>query len=130
MSSVSPPHKKARTITETGNDTDIDMSAPVSVSDAPVNALFVPAPAGESSKPIPPTLKQGKKKARRMKRNPPEQYSPADVLFRDVRDFLGEEYVDGVLAKGDQTEWEAPAGLELWGMIELEVGAFTVSGMS
>jgi len=119
--SISPPHKKLRTET----DRDVEM---IPASDAPVNTLFVPATeaVASTSKPQP---KQGKKKNRKPRRNLPEAYSPADVTFRDVRDFLGEEYVDGVLAKGDESEWHAPEGLELWSMIELEVGAFTVSGM-
>jgi tRNA (uracil-5-)-methyltransferase len=117
--SISPPHKKLRT------EPDVEM---IPTSDAPVNALFVPPTeaVASTSKPQP---KQGKKKNRKPRRNLPEPYSPADVTFRDVRDFLGEEYVEGVLAKGDESEWHAPEELELWSMIELEVGAFTVSGM-
>jgi tRNA (uracil-5-)-methyltransferase len=122
--SVSPPHKKSR----------MEESEMIPESDAPVNNLFVPtAEASSSAIPTPtpapaPGPKQGKKKNRRIKRNLPEAYSPADVTYRDVRDFLGAEYVDGVLAKGDESEWTAPAGLELWSIVELKVGAFTVSG--
>lgn len=132
-SSTSPVHKKART------------EGMIPVDDAPVNALFVPS-NGESStrtststntnivtKDVPAPVKgqvQGKKKNRRMKRYLPEPYSPADVTYRDVRDFLGGEYVDQVLAKGDESEWASPAELELWSIHELTVGAFTVSGKS
>jgi len=112
---------------------DIDPSSEsmIPVSDAPVNALFVhPSSAtnGEasSSKPV----QKGKKKNRKMKRYLPEPYSPADVTYRDVRDFLGAEYVDEVLTRGDESEWAAPEGLELWSMVELTAGAFTVSGKS
>lgn len=119
---------------------DIDASTtstPISepmipVSDAPVNALFVPpAPTsngeGSSSKPA-QAQKQGKKKNRKMKRYLPEPYSSADVTYRDVRDFLGAEYVDDILTRRDESEWAAPVGLELWSVVELTAGAFTVSG--
>lgn len=117
----SPVHKKPRT------------ENMIPVNDAPVNAMFV-EPDAESSTAVkqvqaPQTVKgQGKKKNRRMKRYPPEPYSPADVTYHDVRDFLGGEYVDSVLAKKDESEWTAPADLELWSIHELTVGAFTVSG--
>jgi tRNA (uracil-5-)-methyltransferase len=114
--STSPPSKKART-------EDFEM---LPVEDAPVNNLFVPVASTSTSKPGVP---KGKKKNRRIKRTLPELYSPADVTFRDVRDFLGAEYVDAVLARGDESEWQPPA-LELWSVVELKVGAFTVSGMS
>jgi len=119
--STSPPSKKART-------KDFEM---LSAEDAPVNNLFVPeATASTSTSTITtpgPAVPKGKKKNRRIKRTLPELYSPADVTFRDVRDFLGPEYVDAVLAKGDESEWQPPA-LELWSVVELKVGAFTVSG--
>jgi tRNA (uracil-5-)-methyltransferase len=118
--STSPPSKKART-------EDFEM---LPAEDAPVNNLFVPeATASTSSSIAKPEVPKGKKKNRRIKRTLPELYSPADVTFRDVRDFLGAEYVDAVLAKGDESEWSPPA-LELWSVVELKVGAFTVSGMS
>jgi len=118
--STSPPSKKART-------EDFEM---LPAEDAPVNNLFVPeataSTSTSTSTPGPAVLK-GKKKNRRIKRTLPELYSPADVTFRDVRDFLGPEYVDAVLDKGDESEWQPPA-LELWSVVELNVGAFTVSG--
>lgn len=118
--STSPPMKKSRT-------EDFEM---IPAADAPVNNLFI----GEASTSTPKVqeakeVPKGKKKNRKVKRNLPELYSPADVTFRDVRDFLGPEYVDGVLAKGDESEWSPPA-LELWTTVELKVGAFTVSGKS
>ena len=121
--SASPPTKKIRT-------DDMNM---IPESDAPVNNLFVPtteATASTSTSAVeakPEVPKGKKKKNRRIKRNLPEQYSPADVTYRDVRDFLGPEYVDEVLARGDESEWTPPA-LELWSIVELKVGAFTVSG--
>lgn len=130
--SASPPHKKSRT------------DGMIPVNDAPVNALFVEPNGngnGESSKSAAqqqqhqqsqqkPVPVQGKKKNRKVKRFLPEPYSPAEVTFRDVRDFLGAEYVDGVLAKEDESEWAPPEELELWNVIELTAGAFTVSGTS
>lgn len=99
-------------------------------SDAPVNNLFVPeASTSTSTSTAKAEVPKGKKKNRRIKRNLPEPYSPADVTYRDVRDFLGPEYVDSVLAKRDESEWTPPA-LDLWSIVELKVGAFTVSGMS
>jgi len=117
--STSPPTKKART-------EDFEM---LPAEDAPVNNLFVEATASASTSTPKPAAPKGKKKNRRIKRTLPELYSPADVTFRDVRDFLGAEYVDAVLAKGDESEWNPPA-LELWSVVELKVGAFTVSGTS
>ena len=111
----------------------------IPVNDAPVNALFVEPQAESSSsnitlaKQVPAPVKgqvQGKKKNRRMKRHLPEPYSPADVTYRDVRDFLGGEYVDSVLLRGDEGEWAVPGELELWSIHDLTVGAFTVSGKS
>jgi tRNA (uracil-5-)-methyltransferase len=116
--STSPPSKKART-------EDFEM---LPAEDAPVNNLFVPEATASTSTPK-PEIPKGKKKNRRIKRTLPELYSPADVTFRDVRDFLGPEYVDAVLARGDESEWIPPA-LELWSVVELQVGAFTVSGTS
>ena len=116
--STSPPTKKART-------EDFEM---LPAEDAPVNNLFVPEATASTSTPK-PDVPKGKKKNRRIKRTLPELYSPADVTFRDVRDFLGAEYVDAVLAKGDESEWNPPA-LELWSVVELKVRAFTVSGIT
>jgi len=115
--STSPPSKKART----------EDSEMLPAEDAPVNNLFVEATASTSTSTAKPEVQKGKKKNRRIKRTLPELYSPADVTFRDVRDFLGAEYVDAVLARGDESEWNPPA-LELWSVVELKVGAFTVSG--
>jgi len=100
----------------------------IPATDAPVNNLFVSeATATASTSSQKPEVPKGKKKNRRIKRNLPELYSPADVTFRDVRDFLGPEYVDEVLGRADESEWQPPA-LELWSIVELKVGAFTVSG--
>lgn len=72
----------------------------------------------------------GKGKRKRNRRPLPDPYSPADVLYHDVVDFLGPEYVREVLARGDDSEWTAPAGLERFSIVELNVGAMTVSGKS
>lgn len=86
--------------------------------DAPVSTLFVPP----EQKPKPQT-----KKRKHGKRRPlPEPYSPGDVLWRDVQDFLGDEYIAGVLAEGE--EWTWPKELEFGAEVTVRVGAFTVSG--
>lgn len=72
----------------------------------------------------------GKGKRKRNRRPLPDPYSPADVLFHDVVDFLGPEYVKSVLERGDESEWSAPEGLERFSEVELRVGAMTVSGES
>lgn len=110
----------------------------IPVNDAPVNALFVePSTSNghsneaESSKAAIKTQtapKQGKKKGRKTKRYLPEPYSPAEVMYHDVRDFLGAEYVDGVLKRKDESEWAFPEVLQPWSLVELTAGAFTVSG--
>jgi hypothetical protein len=41
---------------------------------------------------------------------------------------LGKEYVEDILAQGDPA-WEAPEDLHTQSVVELRVGAFTVSGM-
>lgn len=71
---------------------------------------------------------KGKMSKRKMRRVLPDDYSAGDVLFRDVRDFLGVQWVDEVLSKKDGSEWEAPAGLEPYTEVTIRVGAFTVSG--
>ncbi|KAK4684795.1 tRNA (uracil-5-)-methyltransferase, partial [Tremellales sp. Uapishka_1] len=70
------------------------------------------------------------KKGKRGGRALPEAYSSADVLFRDVKEFLGEEYVDEVLARKDGSEWDFPESLKVWDEVEVRVGEFTVSGES
>jgi len=77
--------------------------------DAPVKSLFVP-----------------QKKKRKQKHSLPEPFSPADVVWNDVRNFLSPEYVRERLEKGD--EWDAPAGLVMREEVVLRVGRFTVSG--
>lgn len=63
-----------------------------------------------------------------MKHPEPEPYSADDVLWHDVRDFLGRDYVEEVIAKGTEEEWEVPSGLLVTKEHTLRVGAFTVSG--
>jgi len=65
---------------------------------------------------------------RRTKRPLPEPYSTDDVLFRDVRDFLGTEYVDNMVDREGEEEWDVPEGLEKFAIVTLRVGGFTVSG--
>lgn len=93
------------------------------VTEAPVNALFA-----EPSKPQQQPKKQTKRDKRKGRKPLPEPFSPADVMWHDVRDFLGSNYVDELLAKKDGSEWEAPSELGSFAVVELTAGAFTVSG--
>jgi hypothetical protein len=52
------------------------------------------------------------------------------VLWLDVRDFLGAEWVDETLSYGDGRQWDAPEGLKIGEEYTLRVGAFTVAGGS
>ncbi|OCF54069.1 tRNA (uracil-5-)-methyltransferase [Kwoniella mangroviensis CBS 10435] len=117
------------------------------INEAPIKSEFLPGtnghatviPKGDgpstsntasSSKPQPVQVQGKKKKNRKIKRTLPEKYSSADVIFHDVRDFLGQKVVDEILDKNDGSEWEAPEGLDLYKEVVLDVGAFTVSGES
>ncbi|OWZ35044.1 tRNA (uracil-5-)-methyltransferase [Cryptococcus neoformans c45] len=95
------------------------------ITEAPVNALFA-----EPSKPQQQPKKQTKRDKRKGRKPLPEPFSPADVMWHDVRDFLGSDYVDELLAKKDGSEWEAPSELGSFAVVELTAGAFTVSGES
>lgn len=128
----SPPHKRVKTDTVlTGSMTEI--------TEAPVNALFVPPPpastsaaavqAGPSTNKNPQISGKGGKR-RKQRRELPDPYSAGEVLWYDIQDFLGKSHVDRVLEKKDGDEWSQPEGLELQSIVELRVGAFTVSGKS
>jgi hypothetical protein len=99
------------------------------LEEAPVKALFVPTGASSAGGPAGPSNSKQKARKRKQKRPVPEVYSPADVLFHDIKDFLGKEYVEDTLTQGDSA-WEAPEDLHTQSVVELRVGAFTVSGMS
>ncbi|WVN87398.1 uncharacterized protein L203_102577 [Cryptococcus depauperatus CBS 7841] len=75
-------------------------------------------------------LNKEKKSRKVRKKKLPEPFSPADVLWHDVYDFLGHEYVEKILAKEDGSEWQAPEELGSYAIIGLRVDAFTVSGES
>jgi tRNA (uracil-5-)-methyltransferase len=68
------------------------------------------------------------KRKKRSKHALPELYSSEDVMFRDVRDFLGAEWVDGYISRDGDEEYKPPEGLGKHVEVELRVGAFTVSG--
>lgn len=115
-------------------------AVPAASTSAPAD-VSAPAPAGsavaengaststaQQKKPGPKVNPSGKGKRKRNRRPLPDPYSPADVLYHDVVDFLGPDYVKEVLARGDESEWTAPAGLERFSVVELNVGAMTVSG--
>lgn len=94
------------------------------ITEAPVNALFTEPSKSQQPK------KQTKRDRRKGRKPLPEPFSPADVMWHDVRDFLGRDYVDEVLGKKDGGEWEAPNELGSFAVVELSAGAFTVSGES
>ena len=69
------------------------------------------------------------KRARKSKKHPlPESYSAEDVLWRDIKDFLGGEYVQKMLDQGDEAEWTPPEDVRKGQELTLRVKSFTVSG--
>jgi tRNA (uracil-5-)-methyltransferase len=95
---------------------------------APNGTAAVPVvPAASAPKPA-PKPQQGKAKRKRNKRYLPDPYSHGDILHRDIADFLGQEYVAEVVARGDEGEWTAPEGLELQTEYELRVGVLGRNG--
>ncbi|GFZ51651.1 hypothetical protein JCM24511_09419 [Saitozyma sp. JCM 24511] len=135
---ASPPPKRLKTHaqpefpvevgTEIHSQTSAEPFVQTALEEAPVKALFVPTGASQGG-PAGPSNSKQKARKRKQKRPVPEVYSPADVLFHDIKDFLGKEFVEDILAKGDQA-WEAPEDLHTQSVVELRVGAFTVSGES
>ncbi|KAL1407007.1 tRNA(m5U54)methyltransferase [Vanrija albida] len=120
---ATPPPKRVR------NDALIaptDEEAALNAASAPSSSNPAPRQQQQRKNNAP----QGKGKRKRNRRILPDPYSPGDILYHDVVDFLGKEYTDAVLAKGDDSEWDAPEGLERFAEIELTVGAMTVSGES
>ncbi len=96
---------------------------------APNGTAAVPVAPVTASAPKPaPKPQQGKAKRKRNKRYLPDPYSHGDILHRDIADFLGQEYVAEVVARGDEGEWTAPEGLELQTEYELRVGALGRNG--
>lgn len=120
--SPSPPHKRVK----------VD----VAVEQAPVQALTMPVPvtdttpaaAGPSNANAP--LKTKSRKHKNKKPPMPDPCSPDDVLYNDIRDFLGPERVDAAYTALDGREWNVPENIVQGEIIELTVGAFTVSGDS
>ncbi|OCF39261.1 tRNA (uracil-5-)-methyltransferase [Kwoniella heveanensis CBS 569] len=114
------------------------------ITEAPVNALFAPsaspsnidasATASTSKATVSQQPKQQQqqksKKSRKQRRPLPDPYSSGDVMFHDVRDYLGKDYVDELIGGQSGAEWEAPEELKLYEIVELKVDAFTVSGES
>ncbi|WVF69482.1 hypothetical protein IAT40_004259 [Kwoniella sp. CBS 6097] len=141
--SPSPPAKRLKTDA-------VHTNGFTHITEAPVNALFAPStstsndvsgsPSASTSKAVPiPQPKQPQqqqqqqqksKKARKQRRPLPDPYSGGDIMFHDVRDYLGKEYVEELIAGKTGAEWEAPEELKLYEMVELKVDAFTVSGES
>ena len=80
-------------------------------------------PAEAVAGPSKPRATERKRKIRRLL---PDPYSAQDVMWHDVRDFLGHDYVYEAIAKG--VEWDPP--IALFDTLEVRVGVFTVSGTS
>jgi tRNA (uracil-5-)-methyltransferase len=122
---------KAMFVTPTTTSSATEQATPHGAPAESAEALSETA-AGPSKPPVKQQRQKQPKapgqKKRKQRRTLPDAFSPAEVLFLDVKDFLGREYVDDLLASGSGKEWEAPEGLELWKEVELKVGAFTVSG--
>jgi tRNA (uracil-5-)-methyltransferase len=98
---------------------EIPLSGP-STTENPTENLFFPQ-----------TYTKSQLRRRQRSKHPlPEPYSSEDVLFRDVRDFLGPEWVDEFLEKGGEEEWVAPVGLPRKTEVTLRVGGLTVNGES
>ena len=71
--------------------------------------------------------KQSEKKGSKRKKRKhllPEPYSQEDVLWRDVRDLLGADVVDGIIEEG--REWESP--FQFGEEVEVEVTAIASTG--
>lgn len=109
----SPPAKRSRT--DAGPSTLPDPVMPV----AATKAMFAPQR----------TKAEEKRRKRKEKHPLPTPYSNEDILWHDVRDFLGPEYVDGLIAEDADAAWKAPEGLEHGKEFTIRAGAFTVSGM-
>lgn len=122
----SPPHKRVKA------DTDlVPPSSLTEINEAPVSAMLPPSSTTAGpSKPQQKNKKQSGGRKRKPRRDLPDPYSAGEVLWHDIQDFLGREYVGELLSKKDGSEWNAPEELEIMGIIELRVGAFTVSGES
>jgi tRNA (uracil-5-)-methyltransferase len=120
--SRSPPPKRVRAESPAAAPAAVDAAAPAAASTAAAPSSSKPAQNKGKN------FQQGKGKRKRNRHILPDPYSSGDVLYRDVVDFLGKEYVDEIIAKGDSSEWDAPADLELMSVIELTAGVMTVSG--
>ena len=96
----------------------MDEPGPSTITEIPLKAMFVP------------TRSKGEERRRKRKEKHalPVPYSPGEVLWHDVRDFLGHGYVDEMIARKKEEEWEAPAGLEKGTEVVVRAGDFTVSG--
>lgn len=122
-SSTPPPKRLKSDIASTNGDAPAASSS----SSAVPNRASTSGPSTAQKA----TVKQPKK--RKIRRHLPDPYSPGDVLFHDVRDLLGHEYVDQAIKEGEAA-WEYPAELETSdeeGRIKvLRVSRFTVGGES
>ena len=67
---------------------------------------------------------KGKRIKRKKKYPPPEPCSAEDVLWRDVRDLIGKDVADGIIAEG--REWESP--FERGEEVEVEVSVVSSTG--
>jgi len=107
----------ANVVPTTSDEAGPSSKVATAIMEAPVNAMFAPQ-----------RTKAAIKKSQRMAHAAPERYSTNEVLWLDIRDFLGAEWVDQVLGHEDGRQWEAPESLKVGDEITLRVGAFTVAG--
>jgi len=123
----SPGQERKRAKVAVGLESNIETAASeeagpsskvaTAIMEAPVNAMFAPQ-----------RTKAMIKKSQRMAHASPERYSTNEVLWLDVRDFLGPAWVDEQLAFEDGRQWDAPESLKVGDEVTLRVGAFTVAG--
>ena len=127
----SPPHKRVKADSDLSIPPTIPTGSTTEINEAPINAMLPSSvPTAGPSRAQQKKSKPAVGRKRKPRRDLPDPYSAGEVLWHDIQDFLGREYVAGLLDKKDGAEWAAPEELEIMGVIELRVGAFTVSGES
>lgn len=110
------------------NDTSHVMSNLASTSSPPVASLQKKRQTPLTPPHLVKALFVQSKQKRKQKHPQPDPYSPADVLWHDIGDFLGHEYVAEKLKAG--VEWDPPVDLIRGEEVVVRVRAFTVSGES
>ena len=77
--------------------------------------------------PVKPLFVSSKKKRKRENKLP-EPYSASDVLWHDVQDLLGRDYIAGRMDSGN--EWDAPGDLAKGEEVIVRIARFAVAGMA